>query len=742
MKQVVQNLRSGVTELVDAPAPLVAAGHLLIATRASLISAGTERSLVEFGKASLVSKARQNPERVRQVLDKIKVDGLLPTLEAVFAKLDAPLPLGYCNAGIVVEVGRGVEGFAVGDRVASNGPHASVINQPTQLAAAIPDGVSFDEACFTPLAAIALQGVRLVAPQLGETVAVIGLGLVGLIAVQLLRANGCRVIAIDLDERRLALAAEFGAIEIRATSDVAAAIAALTAGQGVDAVLIAAAAKEDSIIHQAAEISRKRGRIVLVGAVNMQLNRADFYEKELTFQVSCSYGPGRYDAAYEEQGHDYPLAFVRWTEQRNFAAVLELMAAGKLDVRSLVTSRISHAEAARAYEALSNDRSQLGIVFQYPDDAAGMERVIRITERAQQQAKGLAAEGRTAACKPVVGVIGAGNFTLRALLPALTKAGAHLAAIASAGGLSATHAARKFGIARATSDYRTLLADPDINTVFIATRHNSHARMVVEALDAGKHVFVEKPLAIDDEQLAQVRAAYERIAAAGDARQLMVGFNRRFAPDIVKMKQLLADRRGAACATILVNAGHVPADQWAQDRAVGGGRMIGEGCHWIDLLRFLVGAPITNVQSTMIDRGETRDDHATVSLGFADGSIGTLHYFANGHRSFPKERIEVFADGRVLQLDNFRVLRGFGWPGFRKLHHFRQAKGHEEEVAALLARIVQGGPPLIAADELWNVTEASFEAAGMSRGTPQNQSSRAAESTETPFADAAATKAM
>ena len=708
MKQVVQNLRSGVLELLDVPCPALGRGQLLIQTRASLISAGTERMLVEFGQASLVTKARQNPERVKQVLDKVRADGLLPTLEAVFSKLDEPLPLGYSSAGVVIDIGPGVQDFAIGDRVASNGPHAEMVCRPVNLCAKIPDSVSDDHASFAILGAIAMQGVRLLRPEIGETVAVFGLGLIGLLTVQMLAAGGAHVLGIDLDPQRLEMARSFGAKPVRVGegADPVAAAHSATAGHGVDGVLITASAKNDTIVSQSARMSRKRGRIVLVGMVNLELNRAEFYDKELSFQVSCSYGPGRHDTNYEEQGVDYPYGFVRWTERRNIEAVLALQAAGRLNVAPLITKRVPHSDADRAYDLLKTDRAQLGIVLEYPQIAAPLARVV--ANHSLPAGVPAATSSSRSQGKVVVGVIGAGGFTTRSLLPALKHVDVTLASIASAGGVSGAHAARKFGFRASTTDYRTILDDASINTVFITTRHDLHARMAVEALRAGKHVLVEKPLAIDREGLNQIREAY----AQTSGQQLMVGFNRRFSPHAVRMRQLLAARSQPACMTMLVNAGQLPANHWLHDPQVGGGRIVGEGCHWFELMSFLVSSPIVAVQATEVGgRGiETHTDHASVTLTFADGSLGTLHYFANGHRSFPKERLTVFCEGRVLELDNFRRLRGYGWSNFTKQNLFRQDKGYDAETAAFIQRAGRGGDPLIPLTDLWNVTLATFAA--------------------------------
>ncbi len=724
MKQVVQNLRTGVLELMDVPCPGTSRGHLLIESRKSVISAGTERFLVEFGKASLIQKARQNPERVKQVLDKIRADGLLPTLEAVFNKLDEPLPMGYCNAGRVIEVGPGVEGYQVGDRVASNGPHAQLVHVPVHLTAKIADVVTDEEAAFAVLGSIGLQGIRLVKPQLGETVAVFGLGLVGLLSVQMLSAAGCHVIGIDVNPQRLQLAASFGAgktVNPAAGGDPVSTAMAATGGHGVDAVLITASAKNDTIVSQSAQMARKRGRIVLVGVVDMQLNRAEFYEKELSFQVSCSYGPGRYDPQYEEQGIDYPYPFVRWTEQRNIQAVLDLMAERKLHLQPLITHRFPLTDAVGAYETLSRDRSALGVVLQYEpleeEASVGHSEPSMRKPLSSVRRRTVATSGGMSSDYPTlpeqgqvtVGVIGAGAFTKGVLLPALKKTPARLRAIASAGGLSAAHAAHKFGFERSTTDYQTILEDSQIDTVLITTRHHMHARLVVEALEAGKHVFVEKPLAIDREGLESVARAYRDRA---EQQHLMVGFNRRFAPHIKTMRRLLAGRNVPFCATMLVNAGAIAPDHWIQNRQIGGGRIVGEGCHWIDLMCHLAGGTVAHAHAVHLGDVPgvlTRGDHCVLSLRLSDGSVASIQYFANGSRLFPKERLTLFAGGAGLELDNFRRLNGYGWPGFRRQRLFRQDKGHQQQLTEFVDRIASGGPPLIPFEQLQSVTQTSLE---------------------------------
>lgn len=684
-------------KIANVPCTQVGAGQVLIQTRASLISAGTERMLVEFSKANLIQKARQQPDKVKQVLDKMKSDGLMPTLEAVFRKLDEPLPLGYCNAGVVLEVGAGVTDIQPGDRVASNGPHAEVVCVLRNLCTKIPNKVTDQQAVFTVLASIALQGLRLAKPTLGEKFMVFGMGLVGLLTVQLLKANGCEVIAVDINPIRLKLAEKFGAktVNLAAAENPIAAANAWTGGQGVDGVLITASAKKDQIVHQAAQSCRKRGRIVLVGVIDLNLHRSDFYEKEISFQVSCSYGPGRYDEKYEQGGQDYPLGYVRWTEQRNFQAVLAAMEAGQLNVNDLITDRFALNDAVSAYEKIQNIPDSLGVVLQYPTN---IDKSTIVT---------ISPQTIPAADKAVVGVIGAGNFSKGILLPALAKTSAHIAYIADLDSAAAHHAANKFGANQATSDYKKVLEDPKVKAVFIVVGHHLHARFVCEALDVGKHIFVEKPLAMNKDELALVT----KTAAKAQGQMVMVGFNRRFSPHTMKIKELLADRNEALCMNMTINAGHIPSDHWVQDPKRGGGRIIGEGCHFVDLLSYIADSPVKTVSAMMVGDGPAiREDKMSIVLGFEDGSVGTVNYFANGPKSYPKEMLEVFSDGRVLKVDNFRVTRSYGFAGFRKFKTLRQNKGHNNEIEAFINRIATGGEALIPFNQLANITEASFAA--------------------------------
>jgi predicted dehydrogenase/threonine dehydrogenase-like Zn-dependent dehydrogenase len=656
--------------------------------------------LVDFGNANLIEKARQQPDKVKMVLEKIRTDGLAPTLEAVRNKLDQPLPMGYCNVGRVVEVGKGVEGFAVGDRVASNGRHAEVVSVPVNLCARVPDGVSDEAAAFTVLGAIALQGIRLVGPTLGEAVVVTGLGLIGLVTVQLLRAHGCRVLGLDFDPSRLELARRFGAevVDLSKGQDPVAVAQVFSRGRGVDAVIITASTRSNEPVHEAALMCRKRGRIVLVGVTGLELSRADFYEKELSFQVSCSYGPGRYDPTYEEKGQDYPVGFVRWTEQRNFEAVLDMLADGRLDVAPLISHRFDITEAEKAYQVVGGSEPSLGILLRYPDPPAGeRDRRLDRTVALPPPAKAPPVDS------PRVSVIGAGNYAGAVLLPAFKATGVRLRRIASAAGASSVHLGKKFGFEEATTDTAALISDPAANAVVITTRHDTHADYVCRALAAGKHVFVEKPLCLTLDELARVEAA----ARAAPGQLLMVGFNRRFAPQVVKLRQLLAGATGPKSFVMTVNAGAIPASHWTQDREVGGGRLVGEGCHFVDLLRGLAGSPIES-WSVAGMTAATRDT-ASVTLRFSDGSLGTIHYFANGSKAFPKERLELFASGRVLQLDNFRALRGFGWPGFSSMKLWRQDKGQKACAQAFVDAIRVGGPSPIPLDELLEVSRVSIE---------------------------------
>ncbi len=702
MKQIIQNLKNGETTLMEVPSPQNMDGHILIKTNKSLVSAGTERMLVNFGKAGWVEKARSQPDKVKMVLEKVKTDGFTATYDAVKSKLDQPLTLGYCNVGTVLE--NGGTRFEVGTRVVSNGNHAEIVRVPKNLCAKVPDNVDDDSAAFTVLAAVALQGVRLIKPTLGECVVVTGLGLVGLITVQLLQANGCRVLGIDFDSTKCRLAREFGAqtVDLSAGEDPIRAAQGFSRGRGVDAVIITASTKSSEPLSQAATMSRKRGRIVLVGVIGQEISRADFFEKELSFQVSCSYGPGRYDTEYEDKGNDYPVGFVRWTEQRNFEAILDLMASGSIDVKPLISHRFKIASAEAAYNKL-NDYSSLGILLDYsdtPTESLRKNTVSLNTNLVNQPQKGN------------VVFIGGGNYASRILIPTFKNAGANCIAIVTSGGISSVHHGNKNGFLFASTDIEQAL-DDSIDTAVIATQHNLHAHQTVLAIKKGKHVFIEKPLALNHEEINMIEASQKSAKT-----MLMVGYNRRFSPHIQKIKSLLNAKPSPKTFVMTMNAGEIPEDHWTQDTEIGGGRIIGEACHYIDLMRYLSGSKIKSFHAVKMGENDfvkVTEDKALISLTFEDGSIGSIHYFANGGKSFPKERIEVFCENAVLQLDNFIKLRGFGWKGFTKMNLWSQDKGQKNCVNAFMKSVREGGTNPIPEDEIFEIARVSVDIAEMLR---------------------------
>ncbi|MDC1401144.1 bi-domain-containing oxidoreductase [Gammaproteobacteria bacterium] len=694
MLQILQSLETGDTQIVDVPSPSPKKDHILIETRKTLVSAGTERMLVNFGKANLLQKAMSQPERVKDVIQKARVDGIASTMEAVRSKLDQPLPLGYCNVGIVADSGQ--TNFAVGSRVVSNGNHAEVVRVPKNLVVEVPNEVDDESAAFTVMGAIAMQGVRLLKPTLGETIVVTGLGLLGLLSVQILKANGCRVIGIDFDPKKCALARQFGAesVDLSKKQDPVGCAIAFSRGVGVDGVLITATSPSNEIMREAATMCRKRGRIVLVGVIGLDLNRADFYEKELSFQVSCSYGPGRYDPTYEEFGNDYPISFVRWTEQRNFEAVLDLMAAGSIDVMPLINHRFDIQDAKEAYEKLS-DPNSLGILLHYRSSKSSqvISDSVRLKDSGQSEGGGN------------VAFIGGGNYASRTLIPAFRQAGATLTTLVTSGGINSVHHGKKHGFKLASTNMADALTT-ETDTVVIATQHNLHADQVIRSLESGKNVFVEKPLAISMSDLERIENACGK-----SHKILMVGYNRRFSPHIRKVKELLEPKKMPKCFIMTMNAGYIPKEHWTQNLEVGGGRIVGEACHYIDLMRFLSGSKIASFNALKIDSNhhmEITEDKAIINLSFEDGSIGTIHYFANGGKSFPKERIEVFCDDAVLQLDNFRSLKGFGWPGFNSLKTWSQNKGQVECVKEFMTSVKNDSDSPIPQNEVFEVARVSL----------------------------------
>ncbi len=742
MKQVLQNLRSGATIVAEVPIPTPQAGEALVRNAISLVSAGTERMLVEFAEKSLLGKARSRPDLARQVIDKARREGALTTLEAAFGRLDQPMPLGYSSAGTIVGLGEGLQGYKIGQRVACAGGgyavHAEYVTAPKNLLTSLPDELDFESAAFTTLGAIALHGFRLAKVQLGEQAAVIGLGLLGLLAVGIARAAGCSVLGVDLDPNRVELAEKMGAKAVLREQAVEAA-QSFSRGRGCDAVLICADTQQSDPVELAGAIARDRANVVAVGAVGLQLPRKIYYEKEITFVNSRSYGPGRYDPTYEEAGQDYPIGYVRWTEGRNLEACVALMSSGALDVRPLISHRFPIDQAAQAYELITG-RTQapfLGVLLTYPEtsvqEAEPQPLVTRVLDPGKPQELLDRDNSKVEVVK--VGVLGAGNFAAAVMLPAIKDIpGLQLVGIASASGASAQHAAQRFGFQYAASQESRILDDPQINTLAILTRHNLHARQVLAALSAGKNVFCEKPLALSEQELAAIEAKLfsgeqeprnesmdalkkddgqrEIVVGHSDRPLLMVGFNRRFAPLARQLSAFLQDRHEPLAMHYRVNAGYIPLTHWVHDPLQGGGRIIGEVCHFVDFLTYLVGSPPVTVSAQGLpDSGRYLEDNLVLNFVFDDGSLGMVSYLANGDKAFPKERLEVFCGGRVAVLDDFRSLE-MVHGGRRQVirSRLRQDKGHAAEWQAFVSALQTGGAAPIPYEQLLGVTRATFAA--------------------------------
>ncbi len=704
MKQLIQNIRNGKAEVAEVPCPAPRRGTALVRTAVSLVSAGTERMVVEFAEKNLLEKARTRPDLVRQALEKARREGFLSTVQSIFNRLDQPMALGYSAAGTILAIGEGLQGFQPGDRVACAGGgyavHAEYIVVPQNLMVKLPDHVGFESAAFTTLGAIALHGFRLASPQVGESIAVIGLGLLGLLTCGIARAAGCQVFGVDRASERVALAEKLGTpATLRENAEATA--RTFTRGRGFDVVLICADTPSSDPVELAGEIARDRGRVVAIGNVGLNIPRKLYYQRELTFQVSRSYGPGRYDPIYEEKGQDYPIGYVRWSEGRNLEAIVDLMSTGRLDPHPLITHRFPIDEAPAAYELITGRRREpfLGVLLTYPT-AEGTHPQRRVDLRPGSSLP---------VARPTVGVLGAGNYAMAVFLPILQKAGGiELAGIASASGLSARHAAQKFGFRFAASDESEILDRPEINTVVVLTPHHRHADQVLHALRAGKHVYCEKPLALRQQALDEI----ETVLQADGTPRLMVGFNRRFAPLAGQLHAALQRRSEPLMAHYRVNAGFLPATHWTQDPETGGGRMVGEGCHFIDFLTFLVGQPPVSLEVRALpDAGVYHQDNALVTLTFPDGSIGTLAYLANGDRAVPKERLEVFCGGMVAILDDFRQLE-ITSKGKRTVTRlpFGQDKGHRAAWSAFMESIRTGGLPPIPYDQLLAVSRAAIQA--------------------------------
>ena len=699
MKQVLQNRKTGRPFVGEVPVPALQRGRVLVRTVASLISAGTERAAVELVSKGLVQEARQRPDLVKAVVAKVKNEGLLNTFASVRDKMAASQALGYSAAGIVAAVGDDAGEFQVGDRVACAGvgfaSHAEVLSVPKNLCVHLPEGVSFESGAYGTLGAIALQGVRLAEPTLGESVVVIGLGLVGQLTVQLLKANGCRVFGLDLDQSRVALALELGADQAAVSSETSAKeIETWTRGHGADAVLITAATDSNEPVELAARVSRLKGRVIVVGMTGMNIPRAPFFSRELKLVISMSYGPGRYDPEYEERGHDYPLPYVRWTEKRNIESFLELIGERRINVERLTTHRFPIADADRAYQLISGELREpnLGVVLNYDPEAEVVRKI----------SLGAATPARKSEQSIVLGVIGAGGYVPAMLLPHFKTEGVEFRSIATASGISAHDVGKRFGFAYAVSSAEEVLDDANVNLVVIGTRHDLHAELARKALERNKHVFVEKPLALNDEQLDAVLEA-----AGNSTARLMVGFNRRFSPLAQRAKEFFNGRDTPLSMLYRVNAGRIAKEHWTQNAEEGGGRIVGEVCHFIDLMQFLAGAPPVSVFAESVGAKSSKivdADSVFITLRFADGSNGAVAYLSEGDKALAKERLEIFGAGRVFVLDDFRRATLYKDGREEQVVLKAQDKGQQAQVRA----VCKSSSAPISVDELAATTRATF----------------------------------
>jgi len=745
MKQIVQNYKTGALQLTDVPTPARARqGQVLVRTMASLVSVGTEKSMLELARKSLLGKAMARPDLVRQVIAKAQAEGILEAWRQAMGRLDTPVPLGYSSAGVVIDVGPGVQGFAVGDRVACAGSgyagHAEVVSVPANLCVKIPEGVDFESAAFVALGGIALEAVRMARVSLGETVVVIGLGLLGQIAVQLLNAAGCHVIGMDIHPRKAEMALQHGAEAVATDYSVLSALCRQRTGhQGADAVIILAATPSNEPLERAAELCRERGRIVAAGLVGLQIPRKPFYDKELELVVSRAWGPGLYDPHYTEKGLDYPLAYARWTARRNMEEFLAQLAKGAVRVDHLITHRFPFDRAPEAYELiLEGKEPYIGVLLTYEREP-DLSRTV-VVKRNQRGQRGQESQrGQISSVPSVpsalsgplgVGLIGAGQFAAGTLLPILKGLkGLRFRGVATATGLSARHVADKFGFEYCTTDYHEILKDPEIALVFILTRHGAHAPLVAEALRAGKHVFVEKPLALNPEQLRELVRAYKgpegldgpSVSSVPSGSLLMVGFNRRFSPFAKWLKERFADIPEPLAVHCTVNAGPVPPDHWVHDPEQGGGRIIGEVCHFVDLIQYLTGSlPVRVYAETLTSRGYKPSDNVVITLKMANGAIGSITYVAGGDKRYPRERVEVFGGGAVGVIENFKAATFIrGGRKMRIRNWLSVDRGHRGEVEALLSAIRAGGPAPVAFEEYVYTTLATFAIEeSLRKGTP------------------------
>lgn len=713
MHQVIQNIRNGKLSVARVPEPMVQPGHVLIGNAVSVISAGTEKTTIDLARKSLLGKARQRPDQVRRVLEKLRNEGFFQTLSQVREKLDEPMTMGYSSAGVVLACGSGVQSFKPGDRVASNGAHAGVVCVSKHLCAHIPDNVTFEHAAFGILGAIALQGVRLSRVTLGETALVIGLGLIGQLSVAILRAAGVKVIGTDPDASKCKIAKEKMGADIAAPGLSAGSVLELTRGLGADSVLITASTKSGGPIDLAANAVRQKGRVVLVGVVGLELDRRPFYFKEAEFVVSCSYGPGRYDPFYEDRGHDYPPAYARWTEQRNIQAVLDLMGSGRLNVAPLISHRFNIDEAEKAYKLIDDGKEPyLGILLEHPDISTEGQLDRKVTLKSATQKP----SGRIG-----YGFIGVGNFARLVLAPTVAKVPEfYPKLICSAGGLNAAHTGAKLGFEAAVTDEEVIFQDPEIRAVFIATRPNLHANQAIRAIETGKSVFVEKPLSLTLEDIYRLDQLISSIDERGPI--LMVGFNRRFSPTAIKVKEFFSLTSFPLTVSIRFNAGSIPANQWAHDPSIGGGRIISESCHGIDLATYLVGSPPTRIFAQSIGgvtAPEITEDQCFITVRHANGSVSSIAYLAGGDKAFPKERVEVMGSGKIAIIEDFKDVITCVSGKIKKYKAREQDKGHQTEINLFSSAVKNGAKSPIPWQEVRSVSVASILAVkSLSEGMP------------------------
>tara|TARA_Y100000746_G_C15458393_1_gene430287 strand:- start:199 stop:2331 length:2133 start_codon:yes stop_codon:yes gene_type:complete len=695
VKQVTQSLSNGNIEIVDLPIPEIDKNQLLIKTTCSLISGGTERMLINFGQSNILQKAKQHPDKLKDVLNKMVVDGPLTTLDAVSNKLEEPIPLGYSNVGEIIAKGDNVSEYKVGDRVVNNGPHAEYVVVNKNLCAKIPEEVIYDEAVFTIPASIGLQGIRLAEPTLGETFIIVGLGLIGLLTAQLLKANGCNVYGLDIDNEKIKIAKSLG-IESFSSSNSQDSInwcKKISSNVGVDGVLITAATNSNNPIDIASQVCRKRGRIILIGTSGLKINREYFYKKELTFKVSCSYGPGRYDQSYEEEGLDYPLAFVRWTEKRNFEAVLSILKNKKVDFKSLITNRFKLSQAEKAYTYLYENSNYIGILFDYNDLPLSKSKTIQINKNSNEKFNSAS-----------VSVIGAGNYSKRIIMPHLSQSKASLQTITSRNGFDSTFLAKKYNFKESTTNTEKIWSDLDTNTVFILTRHNSHAEFIIKGLKYGKNVFVEKPICTTERELASISKAFKETRRKdGSGPILMVGFNRRFSKFSKLLKKELNNIKSPKSFIYTCNAGFLDKDHWTNNYKIGGGRLIGEACHFLDLIMYLADSRIADLNILCTKDDKKCPDTFSLNVKFNNGSIGNINYFSNGNKNYQKEKLDVFAGGRIYQIRNFLKLKTWGSSTLKTIRNFKQDKGQKDCINEFINAVKSSSESPISFEDIYEV---------------------------------------